>query len=404
MDRSAIVSLKEKRANLWEEQKALLTEVTARAADGGESFSAEENEKYERMDSDMESLSTQIERAERLLDSEVRDAAFVEQREEETGVNAEQYDEVFRTYLRAGAAGLSPEQRSVLMEKRAQGITTPAGGGYTAPDGFWNRVVEVQKAFGGVSSVAEVINTADGNTLPWMTNDDTANEGAILAEHAQVTEQDTTFGTASLGSYVYTSKLIRVSYQLLQDTEIDLEGFLARKLAMRLARIHGRHQTTGTGSNQPLGIVTGASTGVTAASATAIEFNELLDLIDEVDPSYLSNAGFMVHRKIVTALRKVTDNDGRPIWQPSLEAGSPDRLHGYGYTVNENMASTIAATNTTALFGDFREGYVIRNVKGASVVRLDEKYAENLQVGYFMYDRQDSTVQNTGAYKALVQP
>jgi HK97 family phage major capsid protein len=284
-----------------------------------------------------------------------------------------------------------------------------SAGGYTVPEGFWNRVSETMLAYGNVAGVANVISTSTGNDLPWMTNDGTGNVGAILAENTQITEQDETFGVRTLGAYLYTSKLIRVSYQLTQDSAIDIEGFLARKIGERLARIHNQHQTSGTGTAQPEGIVTGAVTGKTTAGASAITVNEIIDLIHSVDPAYRqTNAKFMMSDGVVQYIRKIRDDSGgaglgRPIWEPSIQVGVPDSIFGYPIVINQDMASTVATTNTTMLFGDFRSGYVVRNVKGMSIVRLDERYADYLQVGFFGYDRQDSVTDDTSAYKALVQ-
>lgn len=411
MDRAEIRDLKEKRARVWEQSKALLDDATASG------WTAENETKWAALDADITALTTSIDRGEKLLALDARDAELDAQRRDETGTSRDEYDAVFRAYLAQGAADLEPAQRRVLqantsksLPKNALGVGTGGAGGYTVPEGFWQKVTETQKAFGGVAGVANTITTDTGNDLPWMTNDDTSNEGAILAENAAVSEQDVSFGTNILGAYLYTSKLIRVSVQLLQDSSVDIESFLARKAGVRLARIHNRHQTTGTGTGQPRGIVTGATTGKTTNSSTAITFDEIVDLVHSVDPAYRQgdNVAFMVNDAILAYLRKVRDDSGgagvgRPLWEPSVQVGAPSTLFGYPYIVNQHMASTVAASNTTALFGNFNEGYVIRNVAGATAVRLAERYAEYLQVGFFVYDRQDATTDDTNAYKALVQ-
>lgn len=412
MDRAQILALKEKRANVWEQSKALLDEVSGR----GDGFTAEEDQTWERLERDLADLSKQIDRAETLLSVESRDAEVVGEREERTGASADQYDAIFRKWVRDGAAGLELHERKVLQsnyqsfEGRAQQVATGGAGGYTVPEGFWNRVSETMKAYGGVIGNVNLITTTTGNDLPWMTNDDTANKGAILAEGVAIGEQDVTFGVRTLGAYLYTSKLIRVSYQLLQDSAIDVEGFLARKFAERLARIHNEHFTTGSGTGQPDGLVTGATLGKATNGATAITFNEIVDLVHSIDPAYRGSGRtkFMLNDGVLAYLRKVRDDSGgsglgRPLWEPSVQVGEPNTLFGYPYVINQDMASTVATTNTTVLFGDFVDGYVVRQVKGMNVVRLDERYAEYLQVGWFAYDRMDGTKDDTSAYKALVQ-
>ena len=415
MDKQAeLRKLREQLVTARKDSEAILVEASG--VEGG--LSGELLARFENSDNHVADLDRGIVALERSIALDAKDAEIVEEREERTGTPAEQYNETFGRYIRSGMSGLSMEDRNILAgnadsELRAQSVGVGSAGGYTVPEGFWNRVAETKLAFGSVASVANVITTDSGNDLPWMTNDDTGNVGAILAENTQIGEQDVTFGVRTLSAYLYTSKLIRVSYQLMQDSAIDIEGFLARKMGERLGRIHNTHQTTGSGSAQPEGIVTGATTGKTTGAAGAITYNEIVDLIHSVDPAYRStNAKFMFSDDILAYLRKIVDDSGgsglgRPIWEPSVQVGAPNTIHGHPYVVNQDMAGTTAGvpvtTNTTMLFGDFSTGYVVRDVKGLSVVRLDERYADYLQVGWFAYDRQDSVTDDTAAYKALVQ-
>lgn len=395
-----IKQLRKERARVWDEYQGELDRV---ANDENLGIDAETRAKLDEMDTVLNSLGDEIEVLERGRKLDEIDERHFEEHGEPGSPEKRSYDAVFDTWLRHGSAQLDIEDRKTLAEKRAQSVGTNSAGGYTVPEGFWNRVQETMLAFGGVREVATVVNTATGNDLPWPTNDDTTNEGAILAENTQITEQDLTFGTNQLNAYKYTSKLVRVSYELLQDSAIDIEGFLARKLAMRLARIHNRHFTVGTGSSQPDGIAVSPTTGVTAAGATAITHDELIDLIHSVDPAYRAqSSGFMFADGTAALLRKVTDGDGNKAWAPGLQPGQPDTLLGYGYTINQHMPAATTG-NVSVLFGDFASGYVIRNVRDAQLVRLDERYADYLQVGFFMFDRADGTKDDTAAYKALVQ-
>jgi HK97 family phage major capsid protein len=413
MDKQAeLRKMREQLVTARKDSEAILVEASVE----GVELNGELLVRFENSDNIVADLDRAIVAMERNVALDAKDAEIVEEREERTGTPQEQYNEVFGAYVRNGMGGLNPEQRMILAGKsdselRAQSVGTGSAGGFTVPEGFWNRVAETKLAFSSVASVANVITTADGADLPWMTNDDTGNVGAILAENTQITEQDVTFGVRTLGAYLYTSKLIRVSYQLMQDSAIDIEGFLARKMGERLGRIHNTHQTNGTGSAQPEGIVTGATTGKTTGSATAITYNEIVDLIHSVDPAYRStNAKFMFSDSVLSYLRKIVDDSGgsglgRPIWEPSVQVGAPNTIHGHPYVINQDMAVSgpLVTTETTMLFGDFATGFVVRDVKGLSVVRLDERYADYLQVGWFAYDRQDSVTDDTAAYKALVQ-
>jgi len=187
---------------------------------------------------------------------------------------------------------------------------------------------------------------------------------------------------------------------------------VARKSGERLGRIYNAHQTTGTGSSQPQGVITGATTGKTTASGTAIIYNEIVDLIHSVDVAYRqapsTDVAFMMHDLVLAYVRKIRDDSGgsglgRPIWEPSVQVGVPDSLLGYRVVVNNDMASTVATTNKTMAFGNFRAGYVVRNVSDGQLMRLAERYADYLQVGFFAFGRMDALVQDSSAVKLLVQ-
>jgi HK97 family phage major capsid protein len=252
---------------------------------------------------------------------------------------------------------------------------------------------------------AEVIDTATGANLPWPTNDDTANVGAILGENTQVTEQDVTLGTASLDAYMYTSKLVRVSFQLLQDRP-DFDTWLARKLGERIGRILNQHFTTGTGTAQPDGIVTSATVGTTGtgsfASTGGISFDNVIDLTESIDPAYggLSDLKFMGHQTVRKALRKVKDGQQRYIWEPSTQAGAPSTVYGYEFVLNNDMP-TLAASSKSLLFGSVRQAYVARIVKELTTLRLTERYADYLQVGFLAFERADGTMQDANAVRVF---
>jgi HK97 family phage major capsid protein len=411
-------ALREKRANIWSQAQEF-----AERAKAGETLSAEDSAAWERALADVDALKVQIDNLERTaaLDTEFRaideQTTTVDARGREGTAADGEYREAFTQYLRFGLSELAPEQRQLLRAnfqgQRAQGVGTGAGGGYTVPQGFWAKVTETMKYYGGVLAAgAEVINTDNGIDLPWPTNDDTSNTGALLAENTQIIEQDLSFGQKELGGYMYTSKLIRASLQFLQDAGIDPEAFIGRKAGERLGRIYNNHQTTGTGSSQPQGVITGATTGKTTAGATAITYNEIVDLIHSVDVAYRSappsDVAFMLHDLVLAYVRKIRDDSGgsglgRPIWEPSVQVGVPDSLLGYRVVVNNDMASTVATTNKTIAFGNFRAGYVVRNINGGQLMRLEERYADYLQVGFFAFGRMDALVQDSSAVKLLVQ-
>ena len=413
-------SLLDKRASAWDKAQ----EFQNRAA-SEEEMSAEDRSAWDAALADVERLSTDIEREERHQRAErlaavnydqVIDGRGDTQEEEEArarhgGVEGvEAYSNAWRSWLRDGTQDLTSEERSVLRtgwvdgkELRAQGVATGAAGGYVVPPAFRAKMVETMKFYGAMRQVSEVITTESGVTLPWPTNDDTGNVGAILAENTQVTEQDVTLGQQDVGAYMYTSKLVRVSLQLLNDAVLDFENWLARKLGERIGRIQNTHFTTGTGTAQPEGIQTNATIGKTGATGqtTSVTGDDLIDLVHSVDPAY-RNSGrvqFMLADATLGAVRKLKDGNGQYLWQPSVQSGVPDRVLGYGYTVNQDMP-VMAANAKSILFGDFFAGYLIRDVQDVQTLRLAERYADFLQVGFLAFARADGTPQDAAAVRA----
>lgn len=98
-------------------------------------------------------------------------------------------------------------------------------------------------------------------------------------------------------------------------------------------------------------------------------------------------------------VRKIKDNQNRPLWEPSLAKGAPDSLLGHGVVLN-NYVPVPAANAKSILFGDFREAYVIRDASDVALLRLTERYADYFQVGFVAFQRSDGTMQNAGAVKA----
>ncbi|MCP4087869.1 MAG: phage major capsid protein [Actinomycetia bacterium] len=387
-----------------------MQEVDAAAeAEGRSTLTAEEREKWERLDSEIREIEPDIDRLERGValgdvDDIPADIDPTPDDRNDPGPqdDIDRYRSAFEGYLRGGLESLTTEQRQLVASYRAQSVGTDTAGGFTVPEGFWAKVTESMSHFNSVTAVSEVLPTSGGESIPWPTNDDTSNEGAILTENTQVGEEDLVFGAAQLDAYMYTSKMVRVSLQLLQDSGIDVEGYLARKLGERLGRITNRHYTVGTGTGQPQGFVTGATVGVTAAAAAAVAADELIDLEHSVDEAYRSGASWQLNDATVASVRKLKDGDGQYIWKPGIGEGQRSTLLGYEYRTNPYMALLATGAKTIA-FGNFRAAYVVRNVSGGSVMRLTERYADFLQVGFLAYGRHDGVVQDASAVKVIQQ-
>ncbi len=287
-------------------------------------------------------------------------------------------------------------------EKRASlGVGSGSIGGYTVADTMMGALERALLEFGGMRQVATVIRTATGSDMPIPTSDDTSNKGAILSENTQVSQVDITFGQLVMQAYKYSSKSVLVSQEFLQDSSIDVNGFIGNALGERIARIQNDHFTTGTGSSQPNGIVTAAtSSSVTFSGTATVTYDNLVDLVHSVDPAYRVNGRFMFHDGALKMLKKVKilqysgDTVGAPLWVPGMVAGQPDRLMGYEYVVNQSMA-TPATGVKSILFGDFSK-YIIRDCRDVTLVRLDERYADYHQVGFLAFARSDGDLLDAG--------
>jgi len=417
---TTLQDLRNQRASTW----AQAQEFNERHKQG-ETMSAEDEAAWSRALRQMDELGTQIENRERNDALEVRFRQIdQEQAEREAqrgasstglpagndGASLDDYRAAFEGFIRQGLSDLEPEARALIQQRavdtRAQGTTSGSAGGFTVPEGFWAKVTETMKYYATVAQFAEVLTTSTGAKIPWPTNNDTSNEGALLDENTQITGQDLTFGQAELDAFMYTSRLVLVSYQLLQDSGVDIEGLIARKLGQRLGRITNRHFTVGTGSAQPQGYTVGATQGTIADIsdgewATGVAWQAFVDLIHSVDVAYRGNARFALHDLILAEVRKWRDAENRPLWIPSVAAGVPDTILGYPYFVNNFQASTAAAGDKPVYFGNFEDGFVVRNVTGGALKRLEERYADYLQVGFFGFSRHDSVVQDPSAIKYL---
>lgn len=389
-------------------------------AESNDELSAEDRETWERALDDVERLTGDIRLAERSAglpsfgDSTVPPAAPAADLESRD----DRYAAAFSAYLRNGGQNLSAEHRDLLAtgfdpELRAQGTATGGAGGYTVPEGFWAKVTETMALFTGASVGAETITTSTGNDLPWPTNDDTANEGYFLGENTQTTsEGDLVFGQKKLGGHMSASGPILVSFQMLQDSGIDFDAYLARKIGERLARRQERAFAVGSGPGLPQGFVTGAATGKTTASATSgLDYKELVDLEFSVDAAYRQTGRcvWKMHDKLIGELRGIRVDGGGgagtglPLWQPSVIAGTPDTFLGYPIIPVNQMDSAHTTGKKVVAFGDFASAYAIRRVAGGQIMRLTERYADYFQVGFIGFERVDAVVQDASAVKLLVQ-
>lgn len=413
--------LLEKRARIATNARAKFDEIKD---DTPAERAAEIEREFDAMMAEYDVLTAKIERLQKLEEAEKRANTGDSRRPRGDDTEARdddesklEYKDVFIKAVRFGVATLSQEERAVLMngradipqEVRAQSAVTDAAGGYTVPEGFSGEIDRAMKAWGPMwdADIVRELTTSTGNDLPWPTVDDTAQTGALKAENAAVVDDgsgDVAFGQKMLNAFVYSTKLVRIPIELLQDSAFDMEALLEDLFGERLGRLANTVLTTGTGAAQPNGIVTASSLGKTAAGAAAITSDELIDLVHSVDPAYRQSpkCRFMFNDTTMAAIRKLKDGQGNYLWQMGdVRAGEPDRLLAHPYSVNQAMAN-IATGQKTVLFGDFGR-YVVRKVRGFTVLTLRERYAENFQVGMVGFKRFDGELLNSAAVKHLIQ-
>lgn len=383
----------------------------------GNAWQDEQQKQYDALVADIDRIDAQIERTQKAYDLEALNRATIEQRADLNGIShdeathqIQQEKSVFVAWLRGGMEALSHEQQQIVARKAASiratlGTSVPAEGGYLVPTDVARQLIEAMKAFGGLRDVATILPTASGNPINYPTTNATAEEGEIVGENQSVSAADFAFGVKSIGAYKYSSKSVAVPFELLQDAVIDLEAHITDRLAQRIARITNKHFTIGTGTGQPTGIVTAATLGATASAEDAITFDELIELEHSVDPAYRQsgNCRFMFHDGTLKQLKKLKDDQNRPLWLPGVAVKEPDTILGYSYTINQHMP-TLATAAKTVLFGDFSK-YLIRDVMAVSLFRLtDSKYTEKGQVGFLAFSRHDGNLIDVGgAVKYLQQ-
>jgi len=322
------------------------------------------------------------------------------------------YRDAFIKYTRFGLGEMSADEQRLLRtghvvngETRALSEGTTTAGGYLVPQDYWVRITEVLKAYGGLQSVSNNITTSDGRILPWPKNDDTSNTGAWLAENVQVTALDAAFTQNNLSAYTASSNLILVSLELLQDSAFDLDSWIPKKLGQRLGRTLAAGFMNGTGTTQPTGLLPNLTLSITGGTGVsgAFTYNNLVDLQHKVDPAYraLGNCRWMMNDTTVASLLKITDNYGHPLWQPSISQASPDFLLGAPLQIDQAVAA-VGLSGKSIMFGDFEAGYVVRTVQGGTMMRLTERYADYLQVGFFGFVRVDGKPDDTNAVAYFV--
>jgi len=274
---------------------------------------------------------------------------------------------------------------------------TGSQGGYSVPALVIGDIIDALKLTSPVRSVASQYMTSTGAPGNIPTSDGTSEVGEQLAENATATGADPVFGTAPIPTYKTSSKVVAVPLELLQDSATDIDAFVVQRLADRVARSQNAKFTTGSGTAEPTGIVTAATSGKVGLTGqtTTIIYDDLVDLSESVDVA--NGKGWMMSQTLRKVVRKIKDSSGLPVWVPGI-GGAPAELLGYPVTVNNDMAAP-GANAKTLLFGNFSR-YFVRDVRSVLLFRFaDSAYLKQGQVGFLMFARAGGNLTDLNSVK-----
>ena len=284
---------------------------------------------------------------------------------------------------------------------RGEGIGTDSEGGYLVPDEYERTLVEALEEENVFRQMAKVIKTSSGDRkIPVVASKGTA---SWIDEEGAFPESDDSFGQVSIGAYKLGT-MIKVSEELLNDSVFDLQSYISREFARRIGAKEEEAFFTGDGKGKPLGVLAakgGAEAGVTAASATAVTADELMDLYYALKSPYRKKSVWVLNDSTIKAIRKLKDGNGQYLWQPSLTAGTPDTILGRQVKTSAYMPAIAAGAKSIA-FGDFSY-YWIADRQGRSFKRLNELFAATGQVGFLASQRVDGRLILAEAIKVLQQ-
>ena len=402
------VDLKDQRARIWERMK----EINDAAEAENRSFTAEDTTNWDQAQRDLESLTERIKRAELMESTPASnpESRLIVPGEQRMGhstplIGTEEYHDAYRAWLKGGERRMKPEQLAVLSggavdstEARALSAFSGTGGAYMiAPLGMAAAIEKAELFFDGMRQVATIISTETGADLPYPTSNDTANVGELLGEGAEASQQDVTFGRVIFKAHFYSSKVVRVPWELLQDGAFDVEAFLSGVFGERIGRIRNTHYTVGVAPSQPAGITLQTTQGKAGdtGSVTTVTADELYDLVFSIDIAYRSmGCRWMFRDSTLREIMKLKDGEGRYLFNPGVPGGPPDTILTYPYTINNDVAAMNASVNSI-LFGQLSK-YHIREVRGYALLRLEELYALNRQVAFVAFARSDGGLIDAG--------
>ena len=380
----------ELRNRAWEEAKALLDAAAAEKRD----LSAEEEQKYARINDDLNKRSEIIKQ---LQADEARELNIAEATRGKRTVEEAREVQNDADLVRSLCRG---EVRSVTFEKRDV-LTSSTGA--PVPTSFYDQIVEHMVVAGPMLQTSTMINTAGGEALQ-IPRTSAYSTASLTAQGSAFSESDPTFQSfITLNAYKY-GHLIQVSREMIDDSGVDLLGFLARQSGIAIGVAVNTALTTGTDSTMPNGIAVAAGSGVTGGTGVVGAFtaDNLIDLSYSVNSAYrrMPGTGWMMATSALAATRKLKDTYGQYLFQPSLQAGQPDQLLGYAIYENPDVAA-VGTSAKSVLFGNLRE-YYVRMAGGIAFERSDDYAFANDLITFRARVRIDGDLPQTAAVKYFI--
>lgn len=416
-----IKDLREKQLRLATDARSKFDEIKD---DTPEARAQEIEREFDAIMAEHDKLQSKIDREQKLADIEARlnkpdtrrpQGDDVDVRAQDEGEKMD-YRHAFHEYLKCqgNEGSMSAEAREVLragrekIELRAQTAGTTTAGGYTVPTELYNEITRSMLAWGPMydENICTVINTSGGGQITMPTVDDTTTGVVKHTEGTTLTDDggsDVTFGQKVLDAYPFNTEFIRVSKELVDDSIFNMETLLGSLLGERLGRRANLELTTGDGTGDPNGVVTASAAGKTAASTTAITWDEIMDLEHSVDPAYRvgPKVRYMFNDSTLAAVRKLKDGNGNYLWQMGdVKSGTPGTFNGRLYSINQAMASLSSGVSSKVmLFGDFGK-YYVRKVGMPLIGAIQDK---DFWPGFGIagYIRFDGELADTAAVKHL---
>lgn len=392
---SNIKQLREQITNLVAQQRAILDAANKEER----ALSSEESNKYDAMDAEYERLNAELEIAKNEARLNEERALKLTQKEEilnkrvskELGANTSSqlsndraYRDAFLEYIKSG------ETRGTTILS-----TSPdSQGGYLVPPEYQKRIQDELSKRMILRRLSKTIHTKSTTLITLGKGKPTF---TWIDENGAYPQTDLSFGQTSISAYKMGG-FIKLSEELLSDSAVNIEEYVLSAMVDAVENLQEDAFLNGDGNKKPTGVLS-AQVGVTTAKAKEVTTDELLDLMYLVKSSYRTNAVWLISDSLELVLRKLKDNDGQYIWQPAITADAPNMLFGKPVYTSDFMPS-VGANAKAAVFGDFNY-YTIADRGSYELLRLNEVFALNGQIGFRASARVDAKIMDENAFRVL---